>query len=324
MSWAYLNFHSIKRPELSCSFLACYKLLTQLYSGGRKLGSDLGLCPWDCMVYPVLQYRLERPSLLDLLSEFSDGWLGAISPSGDWANALGRWRSPTSWLVIPGIAVSPEVTHSDRHHHWHRTAVKPQHPPIHQSSYSGFIILVPNMYLCVWISWHYITYVPFMFSSPMGTAICKCLCPTSATWKRKSYVSKLQIVQKITYDKNNYLLSKPFQRRHRDSRHNNAPYLHACNRGWDLWEGLHLDILSRGPRVPSYATASVRLHGTWFRAVHKVARYLYHVWQFTCLLYVGYVSSTVCFLNKSQNCCIFLHYSRCRIVWSRALWNISR
>ena len=35
------------------------------------------------LVYPVLQYRQERPSLLNLLSEFgliSDGWLGSISP----------------------------------------------------------------------------------------------------------------------------------------------------------------------------------------------------------------------------------------------------
>ena len=64
----------------------------------------------------------ERPSLLDLLSEFgliSDGWLGSISPLGDWANALECWRSPSLRLVIPGIAVPPGVTHSDSHHLWY-------------------------------------------------------------------------------------------------------------------------------------------------------------------------------------------------------------
>ena len=67
-------------------------------------------------------YRRERPSLLDLLSEFgliSDGWLGSISPLGDWANALECWRSPSLRLVIPGIAVPPGVTHSDSHHLWY-------------------------------------------------------------------------------------------------------------------------------------------------------------------------------------------------------------
>ena len=70
--------------------------------------------------------RRERPSLLDLLSEFgliSDGWLGCISHLGDWVNALECWRSSSLRLVIPGIAVSPGVTHSDIHHLWHGTFV---------------------------------------------------------------------------------------------------------------------------------------------------------------------------------------------------------
>ena len=61
------------------------------------------------------------------LSEFwliSDGWLGSISPLGDWANALECWRSPSSRLVIPGIAVSPGVTHSDSHHLWYEQCRK--------------------------------------------------------------------------------------------------------------------------------------------------------------------------------------------------------
>ena len=41
------------------------------------------------------------------------GWLGLYISFGDWANALECWRSPSLRLVIPGIAVSPGVTHSD-------------------------------------------------------------------------------------------------------------------------------------------------------------------------------------------------------------------
>ena len=93
--------------------------------------SDLGLCPRDWSTRYCTNRR-ERPSLLDLLSEFgliSDGWLGSISPLGDWANALECWRSPSLRLVIPGIAVSPGVTHSDsRIVFVTGTVVKPQQP----------------------------------------------------------------------------------------------------------------------------------------------------------------------------------------------------
>ena len=44
--------------------------------------SDLGLRPRDWSARYCINHR-ERPSLLDLLSEFgliSDGWLGSISP----------------------------------------------------------------------------------------------------------------------------------------------------------------------------------------------------------------------------------------------------
>ena len=70
-----------------------------------KKRSDLGLCPWDWSTR-YCTYRRARPSLLDLLSEFgliSDGWLDSISPLGDWANALGCWRSQSLRLVIPVI-----------------------------------------------------------------------------------------------------------------------------------------------------------------------------------------------------------------------------
>ena len=79
-------------------------------------------CNTAILRYWYCTYRRERPSLLDLLSEFgliSDGWLGSISPLGDWANALECWRSPSLRLVIPGIAVLPGVTHSDSHHLWY-------------------------------------------------------------------------------------------------------------------------------------------------------------------------------------------------------------
>ena len=79
--------------------------------------SDHSLCPWDWSAR-YCTYRRERPSLLDLLpvrfriNFWLDSW-GSISPLGDWANALECWRSPSLRLVIPGIAVSPGVTHSD-------------------------------------------------------------------------------------------------------------------------------------------------------------------------------------------------------------------
>ena len=49
---------------------------------GERERSDLGLCPRDWSTRYCTNRR-ERPSLLDLLSEFgliSDGWLGSISP----------------------------------------------------------------------------------------------------------------------------------------------------------------------------------------------------------------------------------------------------
>ena len=111
--------------------------------------SDLGLCPWDWSARYCTNRR-ERPSLLDLLSEFgliSDGWLGLYISFGDWANALECWRSPSLRLIIPGIAVSPGVTHSDsRIVFVTGTVVKPQQPtnasdvwdklPVHVSSSS--------------------------------------------------------------------------------------------------------------------------------------------------------------------------------------------
>ena len=55
--------------------------------------------------------------------------VGLYISFGDWANALECWRSPSLRLVIPGIAVSPGVTHSDsRIVFVTGTVVKPQQP----------------------------------------------------------------------------------------------------------------------------------------------------------------------------------------------------
>ena len=54
---------------------------------------------------------------------------GLYNSFGDWANALECWRSLSLRLVIPGIAVSPGVTHSDsRIVFVTSTVVKPQQP----------------------------------------------------------------------------------------------------------------------------------------------------------------------------------------------------
>ena len=112
------------------------------------------------LVYPVFHIPpgYDRRFSTYWLSGFgliSDGWLGSISRLGDWANALECWRSPSLRLVIPGIAVSPGVTHSDSHHLWHGTVVKPQHPSIQCFSiwFDWEVILVYDFTLHL----HYIT-----------------------------------------------------------------------------------------------------------------------------------------------------------------------
>ena len=94
--------------------------------------SDFGLCPWDWSTRYCTNRR-ERPSLLDLLSEFgliSDGWLGSISPLEIGPMHLSVEGLRSLRLVIPGIAVSPGVTHSDsRIVFVTGTVVKPQQPP---------------------------------------------------------------------------------------------------------------------------------------------------------------------------------------------------
>ena len=112
ISWKYLKYITIYIPRIAER-------------------SDLGLCPWDWSTRYCTNRR-ERPSLLDLLSELgliSDWMVGLYISFGDWANALECWRSPSLRLVIPGIAVSPGVTHSDsRIVFVTGTVVKPQQP----------------------------------------------------------------------------------------------------------------------------------------------------------------------------------------------------
>ena len=85
------------------------------------------------LVYPVLH----KPPGATIISRSAvririNFWrmVGLYISFGDWANALECWRSPSLRLVIPGIAVSPGVTHSDgRIVFVTGTVVKPQQPP---------------------------------------------------------------------------------------------------------------------------------------------------------------------------------------------------
>ena len=83
------------------------------------------------LVYPVLHIppgaTITSRSAVRIRINF---WrmVGLYISFGDRANALECWRSPSLRLVIPGIAVPPGVTHSDSHHLWYGTVVKPQHP----------------------------------------------------------------------------------------------------------------------------------------------------------------------------------------------------
>ena len=85
------------------------------------------------LVYPVLHKppgaTITSRSAVRIRINF---WrmVGLYISFGDWANALECWRSPSLRLVIPGIAVSPGVTHSDsRIVFVTGTVVKPQQPP---------------------------------------------------------------------------------------------------------------------------------------------------------------------------------------------------
>ena len=84
------------------------------------------------LVYPVLHKppgaTITSRSAVRIRINF---WrmVGLYISFGDWANALECWRSPSLRLVIPGIAVSPGVTHSDsRIVLVTGTVVKPQQP----------------------------------------------------------------------------------------------------------------------------------------------------------------------------------------------------
>ena len=89
------------------------------------------------LVYPVLHKppgaTITSRSAVRIRINF---WrmVGLYISFGDWANALECWRSPSLRLVIPGIAVSPGVTHSDsRIVFVTGTVVKPQQPTTNQA-----------------------------------------------------------------------------------------------------------------------------------------------------------------------------------------------
>ena len=131
MHLSFLSTHALHLPNVVESDYLDWAFECFLYNFLDWEGSDLGLSPWDWSTRYCTNRR-ELPSFLDLLSEFgliSDGWSGSISAFGDWANALECWRSPSLRLVIPGIAVSPGLTHSDsRIVFVTGTVVKPQQP----------------------------------------------------------------------------------------------------------------------------------------------------------------------------------------------------
>ena len=83
------------------------------------------------------------------LAQSPEGDIGSISPSGDWANALECWRSPSSRLVIPGIAVSPGVTHSYSHHRWHDTFAPTS---IHPSRFKTYPIYITRAHWLLYLS----------------------------------------------------------------------------------------------------------------------------------------------------------------------------
>ena len=97
-----------------------------------------------------------------------------------------------------------------------------------------------------------VTYVPFLFSSSLGTAICKCLCSTSRCMKAQKSCPNSKLSKKIAQDKK---ITIYFQNFSRDDSRQTTPRtsMHVTGDG-TYGKSPHQDILSRGPRVPSYAT----------------------------------------------------------------------
>ena len=107
------------------------------------------------LVYPVLHKppgaTITSRSAVRIRINF---WrmVGLYISFGDWANAHECWRSPSLRLVIPGIAVSPGVTHSDsRIVFVTGTVVKPQQPPLLYQFFSYF-----TFYYAKWFKTFYV------------------------------------------------------------------------------------------------------------------------------------------------------------------------
>ena len=126
LTWSQLSMKRLQRPVIT------------LYERMRKNERDERMrekWSWSLslrLVYPVLHKlpgaTITSRSAVRIRINF---WrvVGLYISFGDWANALECWRSPSLRLVIPGIAVSPGVTHSDsRIVFVTGTVVKPQQP----------------------------------------------------------------------------------------------------------------------------------------------------------------------------------------------------
>ena len=134
MQWFHLHVDVI--ILLKHHYDICDSILTLSHDICYDVGKKIEKWSWSLslrLVYPVLHQppgaTITSRSAVRIRINF---WrmVGLYISFGDWANALECWRSPSLRLVIPGIAVSPGVTHSDsRIVFVTGTVVKPQQPP---------------------------------------------------------------------------------------------------------------------------------------------------------------------------------------------------
>ena len=132
-----LNKTHFKHPQMTVTPDISTHSLQGIYNNNNNNTITIRKEKWSWslslrLVYPVLHIppgaTITSRSAVRIRINF---WrmVGLYISFGDWANALECWRSPSLRLVIPGIAVSPGVTHSDsRIVFVTGTVVKPQQP----------------------------------------------------------------------------------------------------------------------------------------------------------------------------------------------------